>query len=66
MEQKSKIHNFEKVRNLIKELEHDSFTNHDVVKKTGLNYEQVKRILSGLVEIDEIKYSEINKIYVRL
>lgn len=61
----TKIHNFEKVRNIIKLSERDAFTNYDIVKETGMHYDQVKRILNTLVELGELKYSETSKIYVK-
>ena len=66
MVQTSKTENFEKVRTIVKNLEQTSFTNHDIVKKTGLNYDQVKKFLQTMIDIGEIKYSETTKIYVRL
>ena len=65
MVQTSKTENFEKVRKIVKELDRDSFTNHDIVKSTNLNYEQVKKFLSSLEELEEVKYLESTKIYVR-
>jgi len=65
MEISAKAKNFERVREVIGNFEADSFTNYDMVKATGLNYEQVKRILASLEEIGEIRYSENGKIYFR-
>lgn len=65
MKNKSKTENFELVRKVVKELDVDSFTNHDIVKRTNLNYEQVKKFLNTMIDLEELKYSETTKIYVR-
>lgn len=66
MANKSKTENFELVRKVVNELEVNSFTNHDIVKITSLNYEQVKKFLNTMIDLDELKYSETTKIYVRV
>jgi hypothetical protein len=63
---KNKVDNFEKVRNIIKNAEKDTFCNYDIVKKTGMHYNQVKRILTGICELGEIKFIEANNLYVRI
>jgi hypothetical protein len=65
MAQTSKIENLEKVRMTVKKLDQDFFTNHDIVKKTGLNYNQVKKFLNTMVDMGELKFSETTKIYMR-
>jgi len=64
----TKIENFEQVREHVKNLDHNSFTNTDIVKyfENRLNYEQVKKILASLEELGEVKYLESTKIYVRV
>ena len=66
MAQNSKTENFLKVQKVVKNLDSDTFTNHDIVKLTNLNYEQVKKYLQTMVDFEELKYSETTKIYMRL
>ena len=62
-----KTENFDKVSNIVLPLENNvAFTNYDIEKKTGLHYNQIKKILLGLEELGEIKFIPSNKIYVRL
>lgn len=66
MTQIKKVENFEKVREYIKNMEQNSITNYEVQQKIRLNYTQANKILLGLVEINELKYSKILKIYVKI
>lgn len=66
MEIKTKSYNLELVKKTIEELENDFFTNHDIVKKTNLNYSQVKKYLQTMIDFEELKYSETTKMYMRL
>ena len=62
----SRIKNIEKVRTTIKELDNNFFSISEIIEKTGLNHEQVKRILHGFEEIGIVKYMESTRVYVRV
>jgi len=63
---KNKTNNLLLVEETIKELQSDFFTNHDIVKVTGLNYIQVRKYLGTLIDFNKIQYSETSKMYMRL
>jgi len=65
MAQKTKVENFEKVREYVKNIEVKSLTNYEIQQKIGLNYSQSKSFLNSLVEIGELKYIESLKIYIK-
>lgn len=65
MVQKTKTENFDFVRNHIRKID-QSFTNYDIQKALGLNYSQTKKILDSLVELEEIRFSESLKLYVKV
>lgn len=62
----NKTENYEKVKKAVTKLSSDTFTNYDIIKITGLNYEQVKKFLNTMVDFEELKYSDTTKIYMRV
>lgn len=66
MIENSKQQNFDKVRQFVQKNPTKSFTNYEIQQKFGLNYSQTKKILISLVELNELKFSDSLKIYVRV
>lgn len=62
----NKTENYEKVKQVVENLESNTFTNYDIIKITGLNYDQVKKYLNTMVDFEELKYSDTTKIYMRI
>jgi hypothetical protein len=65
MTQSKKAKNFDNIREIINKLDYNSFTNYDLVKRTGLHTSQIKKILAGLEELREVKYIENYNIYIK-
>jgi CO dehydrogenase/acetyl-CoA synthase epsilon subunit len=65
MNQNKRAKNFDKVREIIKEMKYKSFTNYDLVKITGLHSYQIKKILLGILELGEIKYIESCRMFIK-
>ena len=61
-----KTENFEKVRDFVHSLDKKTVTNYEIQQELGFNYLQANKYLKSLVEINELKYSETSKIYVRV
>lgn len=62
----NKTDNYEKVKKAVEDLPSNTFINYDIIKITGLNYDQVKKFLNTMVDFEELKYSDTTKIYMRI